>query len=468
MSDFVESLVVTSTSHTHQILQFDSLSTIHSFSKTSCPQNGVTFVEETQNVIIVGERGQILVYSFEKDLPLYQCVQDEQIQVIHHSNTFLFGGSIQGNIYIWNLSSGELWFVLKNAHMKAVSAIKYHETTGFLITASEDASVRVWNLLTLLDIRLDPEVSSTRSIIHEWNSHSLKVTSIYCGEYIIATASLDRSVKLWDIQSGEELCNISFPSTIQDIQLSPDEKIIYAAGSNGFIYEVSLYGTGFDIRYMDSNHISAIVKPVVSLVGGRKQLIVEHTSNQKGNVFNIDEFKSLVQKEYSMCYIYQGHTNSVTSISLSLDGCKLASCSLDGNIIVWDVQMRQPIRTVKKGTGSTEAQFTNISTIRVSQQARENKTSLRKTFKKFVVNDPASQIDVHNRNIHSDWYRIWNDEKDKKMDLGIFGDSVQLAGGLNMIENIPLRNYIQNGIYTELNQNYTISNELDENESEED
>lgn len=63
---------------------------------------------------------------------------------------YLFAGTKNGVIYIWDTSSGQLVSSFK-AHFKAINKIKVSFNSQYLISVSEDGISRIWDLPAILD-----------------------------------------------------------------------------------------------------------------------------------------------------------------------------------------------------------------------------------------------------------------------------------------------------------------------------
>lgn len=126
-----------------------------------------------------------------------------------------------------------------------------------------------------------PDTSPHRS------DHSLPVTSICVGvgevNAVVATASLDRSVKLWSIATGTLLRTVALPAAATAVAFDSGEHALYAGCSDGRIFEASLLG-----------------QEPPSLVSGAGGL-------------------------HAGLAVLEGHTGAVASLAASLDGESLVS-----------------------------------------------------------------------------------------------------------------------------------------------
>uniref|UniRef100_A0A673WLN1 WD repeat-containing protein 18 n=1 Tax=Salmo trutta TaxID=8032 RepID=A0A673WLN1_SALTR len=183
-------------------------------------------------------------------------------------------------IYFWEVSTGNLLAILNRG---------------------KENLALVWSLASVvqLDLSLTPEPR------HDLCRHSLPITDIHCGlmgpQSRVATASLDQTVKLWELSSGEMLLSVLFDVGIMSVTLDPCEYYhLFCGGSDGGIFQVSLCSQTFQ-------------------------------SDNKGN------------------QVFKGHSlqgKLVTCLSVSMDGTLLLSGSHEETIRLWDIQSKQSIRSI--------------------------------------------------------------------------------------------------------------------------
>uniref|UniRef100_A0A8C8HL91 WD repeat-containing protein 18 n=1 Tax=Oncorhynchus tshawytscha TaxID=74940 RepID=A0A8C8HL91_ONCTS len=190
---------------------------------------------------------------------------------------------------IAEVSTGNLLAIL-NRHYQDLTCLR-----------GKDNLALVWSLASV--VQLDP--SLTPEPRHVLCHHSLPITDIHCGlmgpQSRVATASLDQTVKLWELSSGELLLSVLFDVGIMSVTLDPCEYCLFCGGSDGGIFQVSLCSQVIGIRHLSDNE-----------------------SNQ----------------------VFKGHRKLVTCLSVSMDGTLLLSGSHDETIRVWDIQSKQSIRSI--------------------------------------------------------------------------------------------------------------------------
>lgn len=132
--------------------------------------------------------------------------------------------------------------------------------------------------------------------------HTLPITSLAVGlgevNAVVATVSLDRTMQLHAMSDGRLLLNARLPCALHCVALDPGEHAVYAGGSDGCIYEVSLTGA-------NGASGSSSTHPQGASAGSGASL-----SELSGG--------SHVQR-------MEGHSRVVNSLAVSLDGELLVS-----------------------------------------------------------------------------------------------------------------------------------------------
>nr|XP_033811764.1 WD repeat-containing protein 18 isoform X1 [Geotrypetes seraphini] len=209
---------------------------------------------------------------------------------------------IADSIYLWEVSTGDLLAILSQ-HYQDLTCLSFTDDSSHFLSGANDGQVLVWSLYSVLqtDHNHIPEPR------HVWSHHSLPITDLYCGIggplARAATASLDQTVKLWEISSGELLMSVLFDVRIMAVTLDPSEYFMFCGGTDGSIFQVDL-----------------CAQPV-----------------QREKSF---------QSERESGKIFKGHKNQVTCLSVSKDGSLLLSGSHDETARLWDMQSKQCLRTV--------------------------------------------------------------------------------------------------------------------------
>lgn len=233
----------------------------------------------------------------------------------NHSGTYLVGGGLSGEIYLWEVETGRLlkkW----HGHNTAVTCLVFSEDDSLLISGFKNGSVRVWSLLMIFDDVRRREASKIYE--YSFSDHTLCVNDVVIGyggcNAIIASASDDRTCKVWTLSNGMLQRNIVFPSKIKAIALDPAEHVLYAGSEDGKIFVAALNTT----RITTNDQVSYITGS------------------------------------------FSNHSKAVTCLAYSAAENFLISGSDDGIVRVWNASTHNIIRVFKHAKGP----ITNILVLR--------------------------------------------------------------------------------------------------------
>ena len=132
------------------------------------------------------------------------------------------------------------------AHFKAVSALTFAAEGSLLVSGGEDTVVNVWALYSLLDAAGGGGGGAAPTPLYAWSDHTLPVAALACsaggggGGALVASASADRTCKLWTLTGGHLLRTLRFPVAVCAVTIEPCEATLYAGGADGRIFQVPL------------------------------------------------------------------------------------------------------------------------------------------------------------------------------------------------------------------------------------
>lgn len=206
-----------------------------------------------------------------------------------------------------------------HGHRAAVYAVAFQPNGPYLATASFDRTIKVWN------------VESGR-VVRTFSGHKNKVLALaYSADgRRLASAGLDGMVRLWDATTGRaQACLTSCSRCVQGIAFTPDGGRLIACGEAG-LAEVWRIGSSGDGKGVMERTIcvepermplfAAAVSPdgrTLALAGLDGRIHLHDLTTGKPR------------------RILEGHTDAVYSLAFSPDGGSLASGSVDQTVRCW-------------------------------------------------------------------------------------------------------------------------------------
>jgi WD40 repeat protein len=107
---------------------------------------------------------------------------------------YLISGSRDAQLKIWDTSRAYELYKTIPAHMFAINDIKYHPERNFLATASMDKTIKVWDATNFQLLKV---IDKARH-----NSHITSVNKLYWSSYEnqLISCSDDRTILVWALK----------------------------------------------------------------------------------------------------------------------------------------------------------------------------------------------------------------------------------------------------------------------------
>jgi WD40 repeat protein len=214
-------------------------------------------------------------------------------------------------------------------HAEPVHSVTYLPDGKRILSASWDKTVKVWDADTGQEIRtLKGHTAAVFSVASSPDSKRF------------VSGSVDHTLKIWDADTGQEIRTLKgHTAAVISVAFSPDRKHFVSA-SHDHTLKIWDADTGQEIRTLKghtSNVISVAYRPdgkrIVS--GGGEDNCVKVWDAQTGEVL----------------HTLEGHTGPVTGVAYRPDGKRIVSGSWDNQLKVWDAETGQEVRTLEGHTG---------------------------------------------------------------------------------------------------------------------
>ena len=195
-------------------------------------------------------------------------------------------------------------------------------------------------LLGILALSLMPLASPTHAqeLLATLKGHSNEVWSVSFSPdgQVLASGSLDKTIKLWDVGSRRKIATLKghrYP--VLSVSFSPDGQVL-ASGGNDTTIKLWDVGSRREIATL-KGHRGAVYSVSFSPDG---QVLASCSSDKTIKLWYVGSRREIAT--------LKGHSEDVVSVSFSPDGQVLASGSYDHTIIkLWDVGSRREIATLK-------------------------------------------------------------------------------------------------------------------------
>ncbi|KAL4433374.1 hypothetical protein ABPG74_017478 [Tetrahymena malaccensis] len=276
-------------------------------------------------------------------------------------------GGEDNTIRLWNLETMECLLCLRG-HTQGVRDL-ISLPNGFLVSASYDKLIKIWNTSQSL-INMNQSISSPTntpnvSIQQDYSSQCLVktlkghlsgvISLLYLSGQILASGSADYTIKIWDLQSGEALKTIS-GHTGDILCLCQPFKILLPKKYPDFADQRCLISGSSDktIRVWKLNKKNNQAIQVRNLVGHKDYVqtlvmlpddstLVSGSLDKSILLWNIHTGQNLAKLD--------GHTSFITRINLYSERVILSS-STDGTLRFWDVNIKSCVHTLEGHQGA--------------------------------------------------------------------------------------------------------------------
>lgn len=212
---------------------------------------------------------------------------------------------------------------LQLGHSGPVNSVSYSPDGKFIVSGSDDNTVRIWDV-------------ATKKPIRTLAGHTSAVTSVDFSSdgVFIVSGSKDNTVRIWEFATGILIRKIAKHSnSVNSVAFSPDGKTV-ASGSGDGTVRISEAITGRQIHTLDSYSyqvFSVAFSPDSSFIaGGCGDNMVKIWDATSGKLIRT----------------LTGHRSVAMSVDFSPDGKFVASGSADNTVRIWDAVSGHPVRTI--------------------------------------------------------------------------------------------------------------------------
>ena len=291
-------------------------------------------------------------------------------------------GTAHGNVMFWTFRPDSKPIVIEHAHNDAVSDIAVAADGQRVATASQDATVRVWDAVagTVESVIREPTASKMRGFqavafspdgrwiatgdndcaLRLWDAktgdhhatcygHKTSVTHVAFspnGAWIISADQ--HELKLWHQRQITEVADTSTPGSVQSIAPHDTQPKIVLGTANGAIIQCDT-STGKIITKNDAGP-----RPITAATMAPEGLLAAGDANGDVTLWNATTGAFLRR--------LSAHAKTVSGLTFSMDGSLLATAGWDAAIHIWPVDSTgavadSPRHTLRHGSVVTALSF---------------------------------------------------------------------------------------------------------------
>ncbi|MDJ0568592.1 MAG: WD40 repeat domain-containing protein [Pleurocapsa sp. MO_192.B19] len=271
---------------------------------------------------------------------------------------WLVSASEDGTIKKWDLHQKQPSPIKMGKHEEGVTSIAFSPDGSLLASGSKDRTVKLWNWH-------QPEQAS---IVLEGNDSTGRMGMVRSLTFspdgsTLAVGCENAAIWIWNVRKPtqtldkETLILYGHGGKIRSVAFSPNEQQLLASASDDYTIRLwDITQPEEPLKILRDPKAQAKVRSVAFSFDGK--MLASASDNQTIRLWKTDQLEEAPQ-------ILRGHTFNISSIAFSPDGQYLASCGWDNTVRLWDLNPPVAVPKILPGHHKT------VRAIAISQQDRE-------------------------------------------------------------------------------------------------
>ncbi|KAK1139415.1 hypothetical protein N8T08_000778 [Aspergillus melleus] len=231
-------------------------------------------------------------------------------------------------------------------HSDSVCSVAFSSDGQKIVSGSDDKTIKLWDAQTGEELRT-----------LEGHSYSVCSVAFSLDRQKIVSGSYDKTIKLWDAQTGNELRTLEGYSysvySLWDTQTGNELRTL--KGHSYSVHSVAFFSDGQKIM---SGSYDKTIKLWDAQTGNELRTLKGHSYSVHSVAFSSDGQKIVSGSDDKTIKLWdaqtgdelqilEGHSDWVHSVAFSSDGQKIISGSDDKTIKLWDAQTGDELQTLK-------------------------------------------------------------------------------------------------------------------------
>lgn len=245
---------------------------------------------------------------------------------------FLASASKNNEIIMWNISTGDKEFEIKD-HLVKNTCSTFSSDNSFFASGEKDCSISLWDI-------------SKKKFLRSIKGHEDQIRSLCFSNdaKLIASGANDNLICVWDVYTGRLKCKFEghwgHYSGLNCVDFSPDGSMV-AGGSDDFTVTI------WDIVNKKKRHHLTKHNDRVKYVSFSPNgaFLVSGADDGNVRIWNVNSGSLYAE--------FMEHSSSITAVRFSPKSDVLATGSFD-SLHLWDVEKKKKIKTLIKKNASID------------------------------------------------------------------------------------------------------------------
>ena len=304
----------------------DGLHQVILFVETREPHSATGFLEVKACRGFAGEREAIIEFDYDGVIPsaVFSSLSEPPVHPI-----FIKAVDTEGNVSARDAEAFSLRelsphrIATLEGHTRFVRSVAFSPDGAMLTSASQDSTIKVW------DIATKENIATLR------HTHSIRSVAFSPDGTTFALGASDSTIKVWDIATKKNIATLEgHTHRVRSVAFSPDGAML-ASGSSDRTVKLWDIATGRTVATLEGH--TAWVYSVAYSPNGT--MLASGSSDDTVKLWDVTTKENISTLE--------GHAHAVSSVAFSPDGTTLASGASDSTIKVWDVATKENIATLR-------------------------------------------------------------------------------------------------------------------------
>lgn len=310
---------------------------IHNISTFHCTKQLIGFSDEILDICFVGKKGRYLaVATNSNDIKFYDTFDmncqilkghtDIILALASHKN-FLLSSAKDNTIRIWEIDSGsfKVKCVAKGTkHTSSVGSVSFGKISHTICASvSQDTCLKIWNVPKTFQNDNDEIISLTCTATQIAHEKDINCVTISPNDRIIATASQDKTTKLWSIDDLQLIGTLrGHRRGVWSVRFSPIDQILLTSSADCSIRLWSIANMTC-LKSLEGHESSVLRAEFI----GKGMQILSAGADGLLKLWNI--------KTSECCTTLDKHESRIWAIAITQDEMNFYSGGSDSKLIRW-------------------------------------------------------------------------------------------------------------------------------------